>query len=269
MRELGIRENDVEARAQRRARIAIVDDDPAMRESLAALLRSNGFDALALASGAEFHALGPRPDLDLALIDLKLEGESGLVLAMEIRRSTDLPIVMLSGVGDVVDKIVGLETGADDFLMKPFDPRELLARIRAVLRRCGAMAAPAGAHHVPPGAGQGGQIAFGGKCLDLGRRRLLDETGREIALTNAEFRLLEFFLRNPGRVVPRTELLRHLGSDLTQYVDRTIDVLILRLRRKIEATPSKPVHLQTRRGQGYVFVLAPETAPAGKMPGRA
>ncbi len=237
-----------------RPRIAIVDDDPDMRVTLAELLDENGFDTESLASSQEFYELGAEPGIDLALIDLKLKGESGLTLAINIRKTHDLPIVMLTGVGDVVDKIVGLETGADDYLMKPFNPRELIARIRAVLRRYGAVAAHRSGR---TDANDGNELTFGGNTLDLSQRELFDADGSEIPLTNAEYRLLEYFLRNPNRIIPRTELLAELGSDLSHYVDRTIDVLILRLRRKIELAPSKPVHLQTRRGQGYIFVTDP------------
>jgi len=231
-----------------RAKIAVIDDDLDMRLALEALLFENGFDPILLKGSHDFHALGPVPEVDLTLIDLKLNGESGLALAMHIRKRFDLPIVMLTGVGDEVDKIVGLETGADDYLMKPFNPRELIARIRAVLRRYGRAAPPA-----PTPAHTG--LAFGDKILNTDERQLYTRAGEEIPLTNAEYRLLEYFLRHPDAIIPRPQLLTELGSDLSQYVDRTIDVLILRLRRKIEAVPSKPVHLQTRRGQGYIFVL--------------
>ncbi len=237
-----------------RPTIAIVDDDPDMRNTLAELLGDNGFETILLGSSREFHALGKYPDIDLALIDLKLQGESGLTLAIDIRNRLDLPIVMLTGVGDVVDKIVGLETGADDYLMKPFNPRELIARLRAVLRRYGATQGPPRKHMTANGDSD---LGFGGNVLDTVHRALYASDGSEIPLTNAEYRLLEYFLRNPNRVIPRTELLAELGNDLSQYVDRTIDVLILRLRRKIEVAPSKPVHLQTRRGQGYIFVTDP------------
>ncbi len=238
----------MKAQAEHRPVVAIVDDDPDMRNTLAELLNANGFATVSLSGSQEFFGLCDPDKVELALIDLKLKGESGLTLAINIRRRFDLPIVMLTGVGDVADKIAGLETGADDYLMKPFDPRELIARIRAVLRRYGG---------APPRRAQpvnGAAFGFGDKVLDRSRRELYAHDGGEIPLTNAEYRLLEYFLRNPNRIVPRTELLTELGSDLSQYVDRTIDVLILRLRRKIEATPSKPVHLQTRRGQGYIFV---------------
>lgn len=230
--------------------IAVIDDDADLRRTVAALLTDSGFDALALAGSADFFALGDRPGVDLALIDLRLAEENGLDLALDLRRRFGLPIVMLTGRGDEADRIEGLETGADDYMMKPFNPRELVARIRAVLRRSGhpAMA--------DPDRDATRMLAFGAQRLDLDRRELIGADGGEVALTNAEYRLLEYFLSNPGRVIPRVELLTELGSDLTQYVDRTIDVLILRLRRKIEPVPSKPVHLQTRRGQGYIFVLA-------------
>jgi len=239
------------AAAEPRAKIAVIDDDFDMRLALEALLHENGFDPILLKGSKDFHALGPTPPVDLALIDLKLNGESGLSLAMHIRERFDLPIVMLTGVGDEVDKIVGLEVGADDYLMKPFNPRELVARIRAVLRRYG-RAVPQAPAPVRDG------LIFGDKILNTDTRQLSTQDGEEIALTNAEYRLLEFFLRHPDTIIPRPQLLSELGSDLSQYVDRTIDVLILRLRRKIESVPSKPVHLQTRRGQGYIFVLAPQ-----------
>ncbi len=224
-----------------------------MRLALEALLFENGFDPVLLKGSHDFHALGPTPEIDLALIDLKLMGESGLSLAIDIRKRFDLPIVMLTGVGDEVDKIVGLETGADDYLMKPFNPRELVARIRAVLRRYG-RTAPLG---TPPASvvPSHSSLVFGDKILNTAARQLTALQGDEIPLTNAEYRLLEYFLRHPDTIIPRPQLLCELGSDLSQYVDRTIDVLILRLRRKIEPVPSKPVHLQTRRGQGYIFVL--------------
>ncbi len=229
--------------------VAIIDDDAELRSTLAGLLAENGFRPLALPDGPSFLALGPRPAVDLALIDLRLRGENGLTLAIRIRETIGIPVVMLTGRGGEMDKIIGLETGADDYMMKPFNPRELIARLRAVLRRAGHPAMQ------PPDRSASTIRAFGRLRLDETRRELLDREGCEIPLTNAEYRLLDYFLRHPGRIIPRTELLTELGNDLSHYLDRTIDVLILRLRRKIEAVPSKPVHLQTRRGQGYVFVI--------------
>lgn len=233
---------------QARPVVAIIDDDADLRQTVAGLLEDNGFATLTLADGAGFAALGDPPPVDLALVDLRLRGEDGLALALGLRARFGLPIVMLTGGGDEMDKIIGLETGADDYIMKPFNPRELVARLRAVLRRSG-RAAPGG-----PDRSASQFRSFGALRLDVTRRELLGPDGGEIALTNAEYRLLDYFLRHPGRIVPRTELLSELGNDLSLYMDRTIDVLILRLRRKIEPVPSKPVHLQTRRGLGYVFV---------------
>ena len=198
-----------------RAKIAVIDDDVDVRLALEALLFENGFDPILLTGSHDFHALGPKPNVDLTLIDLKLNGESGLALAMHIRERFDLPIVMLTGVGDEVDKIVGLETGADDYLMKPFNPRELVARIRAVLRRYG-RSAPVVAEANAVGQGS---LCFGDKVLSPAERRLTSLGGEEISLTNAEYRLLEFFLRHPETIIPRPKLLAELGSDLTQYVD--------------------------------------------------
>ncbi|OCP03091.1 DNA-binding response regulator [Ensifer sp. LC13] len=241
---------EVRAIPDRRSVVAVVDDDRDHREMVASLLLENGFSSIALASIAEFVALGERPEVDLALIDLKLNGESGHTLALHIRAQMDLPIVMLTGRGDEIDRIIGLETVADDFITKPFNPRELLARIRAVLRRYGR------ASVMPVPAETAVVIGSSGLRIDKSRRQLLDAAGNEIPLTNSEYRLLEYFLDHPNRIIPRTELLSDLGSDLSHYGDRTIDVLILRLRRKIERVPSKPIHLQTRRTQGYIFVTS-------------
>lgn len=230
--------------------VAIIDDDADLRRTVAALLEDNGFDPLALPDGASFFDLASAARTDLALVDLRLQTENGLAVALSIRERFGIPIVMLTGRGDETDKIIGLETGADDYMMKPFNPRELIARLRAVLRRSGHPAV------VPTDRSASKTLRFGALQLDLTRRELFGPDQTEIPLTNAEYRLLEYFLRHPDRIIPRTDLLTELGNDLTQYMDRTIDVLILRLRRKIEPVPSKPVHLQTRRGQGYIFVTA-------------
>jgi DNA-binding response OmpR family regulator len=237
-----------------RPKIGIVDDEAGMRDALVALLYENQFEPVPMASSDDFAVVQKTVELDLVLIDLQLRGESGLALAMDIRRSGNLPIVMLTGRGDETDKIVGLEIGADDYMLKPFNPRELIARIRAVLRRYGK------GELVQPDVTSGHSAAFGSLSIDRENRVLSDTSGTEISLTNAEYRLLDFFLSRPNEIIPRVELLAEIGSDLTRYMDRTIDVLILRLRRKIEENPSKPMHLQTRRGQGYIFVTGP-TAP--------
>ncbi len=229
--------------------VGIVDDEAIVRDALVALLLENQLDAVPMASISEYHDTQKTTRFDLVLIDLKLKDESGLDLALSIRRAQDIPIVMLTGRGDETDKIVGLELGADDYILKPFNPRELVARIRAVLRRYDVglqMSAPAPTH--------GEILCFGQFKVDRKQRILFNQSQQEIALTNAEYRLLDYFITRPNVVITRVDLLAELGSDLTKYVDRTVDVLILRLRRKIEENPSKPVHLQTRRGQGYIFV---------------
>jgi len=231
-----------------RPRIGIVDDEAGVRAALVALLRENQFEPVPMASSAEFKTMQKSANLDLVLIDLQLRGESGLELAIDIRQAGNLPIVMLTGRGDDTDKIVGLEVGADDYMLKPFNPRELIARIRAVLRRYGKGGL------VAPDIAATGRVSIGRLSVDRDNRSLIGAQGHEISLTNAEYRLLDFFLTRPDEIIPRIDLLAEIGSDLTRYMDRTIDVLILRLRRKIEENPSKPVHLQTRRGQGYIFV---------------
>jgi len=235
-----------------RPKIGIVDDEAGMRDALVALLSENQFEPVPMESSADFLIVRKSVDLDLVIIDLQLRGESGLALAMDIRSHGDLPIVMLTGRGDETDKIVGLEVGADDYLLKPFNPRELIARIRAVLRRYGK-----GNAISVRGDTTGPQITLGRLSIDRINKTVYAQDGEEISLTNAEYRLLDFFLDRPDEVIPRITLLAEIGSDLTRYMDRTIDVLILRLRRKIEENPSKPVHLQTRRGQGYIFVTNP------------
>ncbi|SFU08325.1 two-component system, OmpR family, phosphate regulon response regulator OmpR [Pseudovibrio denitrificans] len=241
------------------SKVAVVDDDPAIREVLQELLHEYGFQALPCHGSKDLIELKELESLDLAIIDLKLDGESGMMLAQRLRTSYDFPIILLTGTGDEVDKIVGLETGADDFLMKPFNPRELIARIRAVLRRykrnVPAEPEPTVAKAPAPQASSAGIIPLGELSFICDERRLLDTNLREVNLTNSELRLLEFLIENPNRPIDRVELLEHLGGDLSRYMDRTVDVLILRLRRKIEANPSKPVFLQTRRGKGYVFAL--------------
>lgn len=234
-------------------KIAVIDDDPLVRTSLATLLREHGYEPHTFASGLEVWNYR-EARFDLFLIDLRLVNESGLDIAREIYKKDQTPVIMLSGVGDEIDKAIGLEAGADDFVSKPFNTRELIARIRALLRRYNAIAIK----NIAENDQQSVQtIRFGQYSVDFRKRQLLGRQAEEISLTNGEFRLLEYLVTHHDRIIDREELLIHLGSDHSQYVDRTIDVMILRLRGKIEISPSKPVHLQTRRGKGYIFVLSP------------
>lgn len=232
--------------------VLVVDDDPSMSSFLDGLLTENGFSPICLDSGDELDHIMTNNQVNIVLMDLRLKNESGMTLAQKIQQTWNIPVIILTGVADEIEQIVGLELAADDYVMKPFNPRELIARIRAVLRRA-SKAAPldASPDRTIPDDGK----RFGDRVIDFTQRRLFDLNGTEIALTNAEFRLLEILHTNPNVIFSRQELLDKLGSDDSRYIDRSIDVLILRLRRKIESAPSKPVFLQTRRGKGYIFEL--------------
>lgn len=233
--------------------IVIIDDDDLIRKSIAELLYENGFKTIELSSGNKFEEIFAASKIDLALIDLRLIGESGQELSQKITESFGTPIIMISGTGDDIDKIVSLETGADDYIMKPFNPRELVARVRAVLRRYNHLGQTNNAkkQHLSDSKDL---IHFNNYSINLKERRLNKKDGTEITLTNSEFKLLEYFVLHPNIIIKREVLLKHLGCDTSEYVDRTIDVHILRLRRKIEPRPTKPIHLHTRRGKGYIFI---------------
>lgn len=234
-------------------KIAVIDDDPLMRTALKDLLADNGFEAYTFADSAEFNKYR-HVTFSLFLVDLRLANESGLDIVRELYKTRNTPVMMFSGVGDEIDKAIGLEAGADDYVSKPFNPRELIARIRALLRRYKSIeSASTDVSLITSNR----LIRFGHFSVDLHQRQLTDSSGVEVTLTNSEFRLLEYLLTHHDRIIDRAELMHHIGSDASEYADRTIDVMILRLRGKIEATPSKPVHLQTRRGKGYVFVMEP------------
>ncbi|MCJ8323365.1 MAG: response regulator transcription factor [Rhizobiales bacterium] len=233
--------------------IVIIDDDELIRTSIAELLFENGFNTIELSSGIKFEETFTTTKIDLALIDLRLIGESGQELSQKITENFGTPIIMVSGTGDDIDKIVSLETGADDYIMKPFNPRELVARVRAVLRRYNT-SGQGSFTETQSLSGSADIIHFNEYSIDLKKRRLVKNNGAEITLTNSEFKLLEYFVLHPNIIIKREVLLEHLGCDTSEYVDRTIDVHILRLRRKIEPEPTKPIHLHTRRGKGYIFI---------------
>ncbi len=235
-------------------RLLVVDDEPDMVAFLEELLRKSGFDADGVHNGAAMHEALARQTYALILLDLRLKAEDGLTLARELRQRSAIPIIMLSGASDETDRVLLLELAADDFLVKPFSPRELLARVRAVLRRY-AVETGAPPSNVPrPPKPPSQQLAhFGPWVLDLSERELVHTDGTPCALTQAEYRLLETFVRQPQRVWTRDQLLEHTRSVETEVFDRTIDVLILRLRRKIEPNPKHPQYICTERGMGYVF----------------
>jgi two-component system OmpR family response regulator len=227
--------------------ILIVDDDAAIRTLLNEYLADNGLRVSAAANGAEMFSVLSDAAVDLVVLDLRLGGEDGMSLARRLRTDSALPIIMLTGVRDEADRVMGLELGADDYLTKPFSPRELLARIRTVLRRSSA-ATPAQARE-----GEVRAFRFGEFELNLRTRRLTTRSGRRIELTNGEFNLLAALLGSAQRVLTRDQLIEASRVYDNEVYDRAIDVQILRLRRKIEPDSSQPKYIVTERGVGYSF----------------
>jgi two-component system OmpR family response regulator len=230
--------------------ILIVDDEPEVRALLRAGLEAEGFAVVEAGNGAEADAqLAARP-VSLLTLDLKLGGEDGLKLARDLRAKRNTPIIMITGKSDPIDRVVGLELGADDYIAKPFLMREVVARIRAVLRRYQA-SEPAAVHETP--AAEGVRYAFDGWSLDLGRREVRNPAGEMCDLTTAEFNLLAILVQRPGRVLSRDELMDLLKGHEWTPMDRSIDGLVARLRRKIEPESERPQLVKTVRGVGYVF----------------
>jgi DNA-binding response OmpR family regulator len=235
------------------ARVFIVEDDPSVREILVDYLSSQGFEVAAAADGAGLRAVLDSSVPDVVLLDVNLPGENGLSLARHLRERHDCGIIMVTGAGDVVDRIVGLEVGADDYIAKPFDPREVLARLRSVLRRMQGKA-----EAVAEARASG--IAMGRCRLDLLRRQLLDAEGREVALTAMEFDLLKAFADHPNQVLSRDQLLSLTRNREWEPFDRSIDIRIARVRKKLEEDAENPRVIRTVRGAGYMFVPDPEPA---------
>ncbi len=227
--------------------IAIVDDEPDITRLLASYLKNQGFRTSELRSGRELLALMPLDPPELVLLDLGLPGEDGFVIARQLREHWRCGLVIVSGRGDAIDKVVGLEVGADDYVTKPFDLRELLARIKAVLRRL----APAAAEAPATAAAR---LCFDRFTIDTAARAVHDADGRPVGLTGGEFDLLVVFARNPGRVLSRDFLLEHTRGREAGPFDRTIDVQVARLRKKLELDPEAPQLIKSVRGAGYVLV---------------
>jgi two-component system phosphate regulon response regulator OmpR len=227
-----------------RARLLVVDDDAELRELATAYLSQQGYDVKSVADAVGMDACLATEHFDLLILDLMLPGEDGLSIAKRLKGRFDLPIIMVSAQGEDVDRIVGLEVGADDYIAKPFNPRELLARIRAVLRR-------AKSRGVVQNAGTG-VIRFGEFELDLGAHRLLRK-GEAVALTSGEFDLLAVLARHPNKVLDRDRILDLLTGAERSPFDRSIDVRVTRLRSKIEPDPGRPVYIKTIWGKGYLF----------------
>jgi two-component system phosphate regulon response regulator OmpR len=228
-------------------RVLIVEDDREVRESVADYLASHGYRCFQAGDGKAMRAVIAESVPDLVLLDLRLPGEDGLSLARWLRDNHEVAIIMVTAAGDVVDRVVGLEVGADDYLGKPFDLRELLARVKSVLRR-GSQAAKSAA------AGSTKRLSIGACQLDLDTHQLIGRKGEEIPLTGMEFDLLRVFAEHPNRVLSRDQLLTLTRNREWEPFDRSIDIRIARLRRKIEADPEKPRTIKTVRGAGYIFI---------------
>src|SRR5262245_18189331 len=230
--------------------ILIVDDDSEVRESLREYFEFAGFDVYVAGDGEGMRKVLAQRGVDVVLMDLNLPGEDGLTLTRQLRSSHGVGIIMLTAAGQTVDRIVGLEMGADDYVPKPFDPREVLDRVKSVQRRL--RDRPRGAQPAPE---QRTQVVKMGACtLDLAGHRLYDPNGNDIPLTSMEFDLLKAFAEHPDRVLSRDQLLEFAHNRSADTFHRSIDLRIMRIRRKIERDPEKPQVLKTVRGAGYVFV---------------
>lgn len=230
--------------------IAVVDDDEKIRRLLRRCFEPEGYRVSEAASGAELDVILARDAVDLITLDLGLAGDDGLSIARKIRSRSNIPIIMVTGKGDPIDKIVGLEVGADDYIAKPFHVREVLARARSVLRRSGGQEQGAERSHSPA---RSEIYAFADWVVDISKRELKSRAGRLEPLTTGEFDLLKVLVMNPNRVLSRDLIMDHLKGRDWDAFDRSIDNQIARLRKKIEADPNKPRLIKTVRGVGYTL----------------
>jgi len=232
--------------------VLVVDDDPMIRDLVAEYLGKNELKVTAVADGRSMHEVLAQQVVDLVVLDLRLRGEDGMALARRLRDDSEIPIVMLTGRSEEADRVMGLELGADDYLTKPFSTRELLARIRTVLRRRHA--------EVRQGKPEGIRAyRFDGWELNLNMRRLTARDGSVVPLSNGEFSLLVVLLGAPNRILSRDQLLDLSRLHNDEVYNRSVDVQIMRLRRKIEPDPSQPRYIRTERGAGYLFGVPVET----------
>ncbi|WP_279478957.1 response regulator [Aureimonas sp. SK2] len=237
--------------------IAVVDDEEPTRAMIGDYVGMNGFRTVTCDGGASFRELLARETPDLVVLDLNMPGEDGLSIVRFLKTETRIPVIMLTATASLVDRVVGLELGADDYLAKPCELRELLARIRSVLRRAAsANSAPA------PEADTTRRVRFGTKWLDLDAQLLWDDDGGSVQLVQSEFSLLKAFAENPRRVLTRERLLDLASARDSDPFDRAIDVRITRIRRKVEPDPAHPTVIRTVRGAGYIF--SPEATTATK-----
>ncbi len=233
----------------KRQHIAVVEDEATQRQMLLDYLSKQGFRVSGFEAGAGLRRLVERELPDVVLLDVGLPGEDGFAIARWLReRSSKVCIIMVTAATDTVDRVVGLETGADDYIPKPFDPRELLARVKSVLRRAGVSVIPTTA----------GRIRMGRRVLDLDKRVLVESDGSEETLSATEFDLLKVFAENPNRPLARDWLLETIGHREMEVFDRAMDLRITRIRRKVEKDPAHPEAIRTVRGVGYMFVPSKE-----------
>ncbi len=237
--------------------ILVVDDDRDIRTLLAEYLDSNGLRTLTATNGVEMRRVLEESRVDLIVLDLTLPGEDGLTLCRTLRATSSVPVIMLTARGEPLDRILGLEMGADDYLAKPFEPRELFARIRSVLRRTQAL---------PPNMAQPDVAAmrFAGWTLDLTARHLVSKDGVVVALSGAEFRLLKVFLDHPNRVLNRDQLLELTQGRESDPFDRSVDIQISRLRQKLGDDARTPTIIKTVRSEGYVLATTVSTETTGR-----
>ena len=228
-------------------RVLVVDDDPSIRQMLAEYLSEHGYEVALAESGAAMRVEIARAVPAAVLLDVTLPGEDGLTLARYLRERYDVAIIMVTGSDDVVDRVAGLEVGADDYIAKPFDPRELRARLKSVLRRVQARAAD-------PLPAEALRVSIGRCLLDLKSRTLRDGKGRDVPITAMEFDLLKALVEHPNQVLSRDRLLSLTRNREWEPFDRSIDIRITRLRRKLEDDPARPRAIRTVRGAGYMFV---------------
>jgi DNA-binding response OmpR family regulator len=231
------------------SRILVVDDDADLRWMVEKYLSKHEFVVTLAEDGEQMREVLEKQEFDLAILDINLPGEDGLSLARYLRANYQIGIIMLSAAAEVFDRIVGLEMGADDYVTKPFEPRELLARVKSVLRRVQGMLE----RETEPDS----RVKFGEFTLDFEAHQLLNEKDESISLTSMEFDLLKAFAENPNKVLDRDQLLSLSHNRDWDPFDRSIDIRITRLRRKIEVEPSKPQIIKTVRGAGYIFVTQP------------
>jgi DNA-binding response OmpR family regulator len=229
-------------------RILVVDDEPEIRVLLRKCFEREGFEVAEAKDGAELRASFEQRSPSLITLDLTLGGEDGLELAREVRAKCNVPIIMITGKGDTIDRVVGLELGADDYIAKPFQLREVVARVRAVLRRYGASEPGA-----PPASAGHERYGFDGMVLDLTSRELSDGASKLQELTTAEFNLLAIFVKRPHRVLSRDNIMDLLKGHDWSPADRSIDALVGRLRKKVEPDHERPRLIKTVRGIGYAF----------------